>query len=150
MSMNLNQIEKSVHIITEIKTIDAEIALIEKMANISANGITKSSFELIIEDRSETGQNKNVLDNDGSLINNDDYLESRTFQSPFYAALNQLEKDLRGGMPNRSRNNNPVYKINCDTSDIETLTILGGIISVKKAKKKSLMNQLNELGIKTN
>jgi hypothetical protein len=80
--MKLNQLEKASKHLEQLKKLDKDILGIEKIAEIIANGITKSycTFSLKVTDilKKEEDKNEVYFDSDGSLV-----FEKEQNHSPF-------------------------------------------------------------------
>lgn len=131
--MNINKIEKLNKIIIKIKELDTQIIEIDKFAMLVANGETKSSFELRIEDL----ENKeNVSPNEDGYGGIEKYAAGLAFHIPSY---------ITSKIRNISVSDENVLKNDLSVNSV--LSILGILLFDKQEKRKNLIKKLEGYGV---
>ena len=138
--MDIKRLEKATKIYEQIKLLDAEIIEIDRFAMLIANGEIKSSFELKVDDigSKKEDENKVRFDSDGSIINTQQ-MQTMMYNSIFPSWFQQID--------NSTIKNKNEHSLKYPISDHTTMSILGILLCEKQSKRKSLLNDLEQLGV---
>lgn len=136
--MEIKELNQAVKILESIKEIDKKILSIEKFAELVANGITKSSFDLKIQNLFIT----EPYPTQDEIQVRDVYTEMREAMSRSFNGFGGLIKDT----PFKSKKENPDI-LSVDLTENETLQFLGLILGVKQRERKVLLQKLEAFGI---
>lgn len=135
--MNLRNLEQATAVLAKIKVLDAEIIELDKFAMMIANGEIKSSFDLKLLDleKQEKEENKQVLDEDGSII------------KMKYSDFLPLTFNWSAGASSVPAKNPNEHTLSNDLSELVALQVMGVMLCDKQEKRTKLIKQLNSYGI---
>jgi hypothetical protein len=137
--MKITDLNKAAKILDSIKEVDTKILSIEKFAELVVNGITKSSFDLKIQNLAPN-QKIPLPDEDGSLVNI--FSEMRREMSKSMYAFG----GFMGDSPRQQKKDNN-DTLSVDLSENETLQFLGLILGVKQRERQKLLEKLEAFGV---
>jgi hypothetical protein len=132
--MNASKFEKATIAFERIKQLDKQIIEIEKLAMLLADGSTKQSISISIEDLSESEKGK-ILDEDGSLIGSES-ISGVSFWKVPYGSVLSIKED-----------NQNEHKLAEPTSEKVMLQILGVLLHEKINERNYLIKQLEKMDI---
>ena len=132
--MNASKFEKATIAFERIKQLDKQIIEIEKLAMLLADGSTKQSVSISIEDLSES-EKGNILDKDGSLIGSESISGISLWKVPYGSVLSIKE------------DNQNEHKLAEPTSEKVMLQILGVLLHEKINERNYLIKQLEKMDI---
>ncbi|WP_231489871.1 hypothetical protein [Pedobacter sp. Leaf170] len=149
--MNITQLEKSQKIYNDIKTLDAEIIELDKVAHIIANGNATVNLSISVIDNTlkESKDKESILDEDGSLKSDFGSLSSgRISFNPF----DEIIRSATSSWPSMSSFAPKVASAN--STNLETklndnlsLNVLAILLYEKQERRKKLIKQLNRIGV---
>lgn len=132
--MNASKFEKATIAFERIKQLDKQIIEIEKLAMLLADGSTKQSVSISIEDLSES-EKGNILDKDESLIGSESISGISLWKVPYGSVLSIKE------------DNQNEHKLAEPTSEKVMLQILGVLLHEKINERNYLIKQLEKMDI---
>lgn len=143
--MKISQLPKATEILKDIQVLDKEIIEINRFAMLIANGNTKCSFELNVEDldKKSKEESKVSFDEDGSLMHESPLRHFQTIMRGFTVEYDPAY-EFRSTSPFKKESTNSLQK---EISDTSSLQILGVLLEEKESKRKSLLSELHKMGI---
>lgn len=136
--MEIKELNQAVKILESIKEVDKKILSIEKFAELVANGITKSSFDLKIQKLMIT----EPIPTPEAIMGRDAYTEMREAMNRSFFGIGGL---LGDNSSKSKKDNHEVLSV--DLTDTETLQFLGLILGVKQRERNLLLQKLEAFGI---
>jgi hypothetical protein len=132
--MDYKKLETASKIYKDIKEVDGQIVILEKLAMLAAGGDIKASFKLRIEDlkaESEVKEPAIGVENPFERL-------SSMFAFPHISidGYGKSEKTKKG-----------MHNLEADITDTATLNILGVLLCQKLDQRKVLTNKLKRLGV---
>ena len=133
--MDIKKLNKAAKIFEQIGRIDKEIAEINRMALIVANGEAAVSFDMIVISQLTEQERRNKK---AEEIENMDSIMKSMY--------------LWGVSPcsNHKDSNEKMDKMNSPLSENAALQIFGVLLYEKQAKRQGLINRLEEMGVAIN
>lgn len=136
--MKIKELNQAVKILDSIKEIDSEIMSIEKFAELVANGITKSSFDLKIKNLMIT----EPIPTPEEITGRDIYTEMREAMSRSMLGFG----GLRGNSYSKEKKDDSDI-LSVDLTETETLQFLGLILGVRQRQRTVLLKKLEVFGV---
>lgn len=130
--MKLKSLEKATKILTRVQDLDSEIVRLEKLAIRMASGSFETELNLSYKDLDKKPNPKMDFDEDVELTG----LRSRFLAGAFMDFGTHLRK------AGEDSKENLLFSIN----EIEALSIIGTLMSIKQDQRKSLISQLKQFG----
>lgn len=123
----------------KLKTIDADIIEMEKIANLLASGHSKQSMVLAVTDTNpETEPKKEVLDSDGSLNTG----ENKTSFGGLFTI------NWGNNYSNKEKKEDPrTKKLDVQLSDTTALQVLGVLMEQKLIARGEIIQKLKGMGL---
>lgn len=139
--MDIKQLEKASRLMDKLKTIDADIIEMEKIAHLLASGQSKQSMVLAVTDTSpETEPKKEVLDSDGSLNTGN---QSKGFLGSLFGVSFTIDHSISSNNTNDKR----TKKLDVQLSDTTALQVLGVLMEQKLKARIEIIEKLKKLGL---
>jgi hypothetical protein len=129
--MDFKKLENAQKAYDEIKKLDAEIIVIEKVAMVVAQNKTEIIFKMSVEDLEKKPKKDDILDGDGSLKLGD------SAQSGLFVWF--------GGATNVKEPEKDVMQILEAIPDTTALQVLGVLMNVKQERRKQLIDYMNKI-----
>lgn len=135
--MKYSNLEKAAKILPHLKELDNEIIKLEKAALLIAEGKASSVFELKVNDSTTIREQRSVLDEEGSLLNN--------IENSLYNTMRRSLTPSFGSMPNvKSDNYDFEFKYKLD--EITLLRLLSVLKMQKEEERVIYVRKLEKLG----
>ncbi len=139
-------LEKATGILAEIKALDVQISEINKMAQLAAEGEIKASFQLRVEDLAKQKEEAEKQKDGRDFC-------SEIQQKSLHSAMEETLRNIVGnhgfvhfgGRGSRTPKSELVLQQDCN--EIITLEILGVILGYKLNIRRSLLAELEKLGV---
>ena len=135
--MELKNLEKSLKKLDKIKSLDAEIIELDKVAQIACQNDCKSTISLYVSNLSNKDKKQDVPTEDGSI---------KSIQDELTQGWSFL---LRGVSPlsSKSEKKSSDHELEYKISEGLLLTIVSVLVYDKKQERMKLINEIKDLGI---
>lgn len=145
-TMDLTKWQKIAKYLEELKSLDASISEVEKMAELISNGEVECSFKVKVKDLSPKPEKEDILDGDGSLRKSDSGGMSSDDILKYMRQIQFGGWGFVSGVDSPSKPTNE-HSLKQELAVHPTLKILAIILLYKQQEKQYLLNQIKKMGV---